>query len=100
MYDTVYGTEGNYGMSSWSVMDQGSYNGLTAPGFCPAAYTAYERMYAGWRQPIELKENVDINNMTPISQGGNTYIIYNDATPNEYYLLEKLLNLLLPIIMM
>ena len=89
MYDTVYGTEGNYGMSSWSVMDQGSYNGLTAPGFCPAAYTAYERMYAGWRQPIELKENVDIKNMTPISQGGNTYIIYNDATPNEYYLLEN-----------
>lgn len=89
MYDTVYGTDGNYGMSSWSVMDQGSYNGLSAPGFCPAAYTAYERMYAGWRQPIELTEDTDIQNMKPISEGGNTYIIYNEANRDEYYLLEN-----------
>lgn len=89
MYDTVRGTDGNYGMSSWSVMDQGSYNGLNAPGFCPASYTAYERMYAGWRQPIELTEDIDILNMKPITDEGNTYIIYNEANRNEYYLLEN-----------
>ena len=87
MYDT--GSEGNYGMYSFSIMDQGSYNGISGPGYNPAEYTAYERMYAGWRQPIELTENTEVSNLKPISKGGDTYIIYNDANRNEYFLLEN-----------
>ena len=87
VYDTAYG--GNYGMNTWSIMDEGQWNGINAPGFTPAAYTAYERMYCGWRQPIELTEDTQVRGMKPITQGGNTYIIYNKGNRNEYYLLEN-----------
>lgn len=84
MYDTSY--SGNYGMGEWDIMDQGSYNGN---GYLPANYTSYERMYAGWIEPIELKENCSVNNMTPLSEKGEAYIIYNDNNSDEYYLLEN-----------
>lgn len=83
MYDTSYH---NYGMGYWDLMDQGSYN---EHGFCPAGYTSYERMYAGWKQPIELKTNTRVTGMRALNDGGNSYIIYNDGHLNEYYLLEN-----------
>ena len=79
----------NYGMCTWSILDQGSYNGLAYMGFIPAGYTAYELMYLGWKQPIELTEDTEVKNMKPLSQNGDTYIIYNDANRNEYFLLEN-----------
>lgn len=87
VYDT--GVNGNYGMNTWSIMDAGEWNGINAPGLTPPCYTAYERMYCGWRQPIELTEDTQVRGMKPISEGGNTYIIYNKANRNEYYLLEN-----------
>lgn len=83
MYDTA---GSNYGMGFWDLMAHGSYNGM---GFCPAGYTSYERMYAGWKQPIELSRNTTVSNMKALSEGGNSYIIYNDGHRNEYYLLEN-----------
>ncbi|SFW22004.1 M6 family metalloprotease domain-containing protein [Prevotellaceae bacterium HUN156] len=84
-YDTDY--SGGQGMGSWDLMDQGSYNG---DGFQPAGYTAYERWFAGWEEPIELKaDNVEVRNMKSLQNGGEFYIIYNDKNENEYYLLEN-----------
>lgn len=84
-YDTGNGGT-NFGMGTWDLMDYGSYNGNS---FCPAAYTAFERAYAGWLDPIELKEPTTVKGMRPISDGGQTFVIYNDANQNEYYLLEN-----------
>ena len=67
-------------------MSSGSYNGNS---FSPAGYTSYERMYCGWKQPIELKNDTVVSNMKAIGDGGDFYIIYNDANRNEYYLLEN-----------
>ncbi|MBQ9652390.1 MAG: M6 family metalloprotease domain-containing protein [Prevotella sp.] len=83
MYDTNYQ---NIGMASWDLMDQGSYNG---DGFVPAGYTSYERMVAGWLEPIELKEAKEVTSMKALSEGGESYIMYNDAHKDEYYLLEN-----------
>lgn len=83
MYD---GDGKNYGMGYWDVMDLGSYNGN---GFQPAGFTAYEKMFCGWQQPIILSTDTIIDNMEAISEGGDTYIIYNDAHPDEYYMLEN-----------
>lgn len=84
-YDTGDGIW--YGMSTWDIMDGGAYNGRA---FLPAAFTAYERMYAGWQQPIELDDkDVDVTDMKALTEGGNTYIIYNKAWKDEYYLLEN-----------
>lgn len=83
MYDT---SGSNFGMYTWDLMSSGSYNGNS---FSPAGYTSYERMYCGWKQPIVLKNDTVVTDMKAIGDGGDFYIIYNDAHPDEYYLLEN-----------
>ena len=84
-YDTS-GDGENFGMDSWSLMDYGCYNG---DSFIPCGYTSYERMWCGWKEPFELKEETQVSGMTAIADGGDTYIIYNQGHPDEYYLLEN-----------
>ena len=83
-YDTEY--KGNYGMGSWDLMCAGNYNGNT---FCPAGYTAYEKMTCGWLTPEELTTDKKVTELKPLSDGGGAYIIYNDDNRNEYYLLAN-----------
>ncbi len=88
MYDTKYG--GNYGMGNWDLLDHGSYNGPNGIGECPAAWTSYERNYAGWLPLTELRPGQTVDAMKPLTQpDGEAYIIYNDANHNEFYLLEN-----------
>jgi len=84
LYDVYYG--GNFGMGHWDLMANGVYNGNA---FCPASYTSYERMVCGWLNPVELQADTLVNEMKPLSEGGTPYIIYNQAHPDEYYLLEN-----------
>ena len=84
-YDTDY--SGGQGMGAWDLMDAGPYNG---DGYQPAGYTSYERWFAGWEEPIELKaEDVEVHNMKSLQNGGEFYIIRNDNNPDEFYLLEN-----------
>ena len=83
MYDTDYQ---NSGMGYWDLMDAGAYNGN---GFCPPEYTSYERWMAGWKEPIELKNDTVITNMKAISENGDCFIMRNDNCDTEYYLLEN-----------
>lgn len=84
MYDTSTNT--NYGMCIWSVMDYGNYMN---DSFTPSCFTAYERMACGWKQPVVLERDTVVASMAPLANGGDTYIIYNDADHDEYYLLEN-----------
>ena len=73
-------------MNAWDLMCSGSYNGNS---YIPAGFTSYEKMYCGWYQPIVLNNDTIVKDMKPLSEGGEFYIIYNDAHPDEYYLLEN-----------
>lgn len=84
MYDTT--GSGGYGMSVFDVMDQGSYNGN---GFVPCNYTAFERIYAGWVEPIELIDPATVKDMKSVSDYGRPFIMYNYKNTNEYFLLEN-----------
>lgn len=84
MYDTV--NQENYGMCTWDIMDQGAYNGNA---FVPAGYTSYERMFCDWMTPHKLTKDTLVQNVKPLSEGGESYILYNDGHLNEYYLLEN-----------
>lgn len=84
MYDTTGG--GGYGMSVFDVMDQGSYNGN---GFVPCNYTAFERIYAGWVEAIELIDPATVKDMKSVSDYGRPFIMYNYKNTNEYFLLEN-----------
>ena len=82
-----YDTQGtNYAMGKWDVMCSGSYNNN---GCTPAGYTSYEKAFAGWIKPIELNTMTRIEDMKPISESKEAYILYNDNNKNEYYLLEN-----------
>ena len=83
-YDTEY--SGNFGMSDWSILDGGCYNG---DGYCPAGYTAYERWFSGWLTPTVLNESCTISDMENIEDNPEAYVIYNDANKDEYYLLAN-----------
>lgn len=84
MYDTT--GSGGYGMSVFDVMDQGSYNGN---GFVPCNYTAFERIYAGWVEAIELESPATVKDMKSVSDYGRPFIMYNYKNTNEYFLLEN-----------
>lgn len=84
MYDTSY--SGYEGTGSYDVMCMGSYNGNS---FIPAGYTAYEKMIAGWTIPVELTDSLQVDSMKPMSQHGQSYIIYNKGHKDEYYLIEN-----------
>ncbi len=85
MYDTS-SNGGNYGMGFYDVMSAGSYNG---GGFTPCNYTAYERIYAGWTEPIVLDEPATIKAMQSSEDYGCPFILYNDKHPDEFYTLEN-----------
>lgn len=84
-YDTRTNAVGQ-GMGYWDLMDSGAYNG---EGFLPSGYTSYERWVAGWKEPIILSEPTTVSNLKALSEGGDSYIMYNDGNNNEYYLLEN-----------
>ena len=84
-YDTL--NSETYGMAYYDLMDAGSYNG---DGFIPCGYSAYEKWLAGWIELTELSnENVTVDALKPMSEGGSGYVIYNDGHPDEFYILEN-----------
>ena len=84
-YDTI--NNETYGMAYYDLMDAGSYNG---DGFIPCGYSAYEKWLAGWVELTELSnENVTVDALKPMSEGGSGYVIYNDGHPEEYYIVEN-----------
>lgn len=84
LYDTAY--SGNYGMGTWDLMNSGSYNGN---GYRPCGYSGYERNFCGWREPKYLTEDTHVEALKGLSDGGDYYIIKNDAYNDEYYILEN-----------
>ena len=88
MYDTNYSNTPT--MGDWDLLASGSYNGPNGIGWCPAGWTSYERAYAGWLEPVELKPNDTVTDMGALEDSdGQAYIIYNDNHKDEYYLLEN-----------
>lgn len=82
-----YDTQGNnFGTGFWDVMASGSYNNNSCT---PAAYTAFERWCMGWLTPKELKTQTDVTGMKPLVESPEAYILYNDANPDEFYMLEN-----------
>lgn len=80
----------NFGMSRWSLMDYGSYNGGNDNGYQPSGFTSYEKMTAGWLNPVVLdSDTVEVQAMQPLEEADEAYVIYNKANPDEYYLLEN-----------
>ena len=73
-----------FGMSSWSIMDQGCYNNN---GHTPCNYNAYEKDFLGWISLVELNAPTQVT-LKPLNKGGEAYKIVNDKNRNEFYVVE------------
>lgn len=73
-------------VGAWDLMDNGEKNG---GGFCPANYSAHERMLMGWIDIPEITTPTTVTGMAPLSDGQQAYMLRNDAYTNEYYILEN-----------
>ena len=80
----------NQSMETWDLMDYGENN---YNGYAPTPLTAWQRELLGW-MTIETLSNPANVEMEPIDNGGKAYRIINDndATGNEYYILESIPN--------
>ncbi|MBR1546737.1 MAG: M6 family metalloprotease domain-containing protein [Prevotella sp.] len=70
----------------WDLMDYGNNNGQ---GYCPAGYSAHERMLMGWLEPTELTSEATITAMPALGEESKAYLIRNDGYANEYYIIEN-----------
>ena len=76
----------NQEMEYWDLMDGGEY---TYNGFCPTAYTAFEKEQMGWQVDIKtLDSDVSVNMTTSTEQRGTAYKIVNPQNDKEYLMLE------------
>lgn len=76
----------NQEMEYWDLMDGGEY---TDAGFCPTAYTAFEKEQMGWQVDIKpLDSDASVTMTTSTEQGGTAYKIVNPQNDKEYLMLE------------
>lgn len=76
----------NQEMEYWDLMDGGEY---TYNGFCPTAYTAFEKEQMGWHVDIKpLDSDASVTMTTSTEQGGTAYKIVNPLNDKEYLMLE------------
>lgn len=91
LYDTGGGNASNLG--DYDVLASGSYNSPTfGLGWVPAGYTAYERRSMNWIDYVVLdstRANDTIRNLRPMSDGGDSYVLYNAGHPAEYFIVEN-----------
>lgn len=86
-YSTTYSK--SFGMGAWDLLSHGEYNGPNGDGECPPPFTAYERWYCGWLEPVALQRDQTITGMPDLQDEPVAYIIRNKAYPSEYFLLEN-----------
>ena len=94
-----YNTEDShaYTVGTWDIMCSGSYNGS---GKTPPSYSAGERFQLGWLQPVQLKA-AGFYTLEPLETTNTAYLLaktdhnlsWENANPNEYWLLENRQNL-------
>lgn len=82
----LHAPEGGFGMNCWDLMDSGCNND---DGFTPCGYTAYEKWIMGWTTPVTLSEPVSISHLSALSRGGESYVIYNESAPSEFFIIEN-----------
>ena len=95
LYPTVTWTDvtnyDNQSLEQWSVLDAGEN---VNNGFYPTPYTAWERSFLGWGNTLTELSVDGQYELKALIDGGTAYKILNpnDATKNEYYILENVPN--------
>ena len=95
MYDTDYSGGGGQAvdLSTWCLMNSGSWNGPQNKGGCtPPIFSAWCREQLGWFPVYEIgsTKHITMPNPHTANPANDTIILkYTTATPNEYFLIEN-----------
>lgn len=74
-------------LGQFEIMDKGPQ---LDDYFQPAGYSAYERWYCGWLEPVELQRSRLYNNVRPLEESGEAFVLYCDnPSGNEFYMFEN-----------
>lgn len=87
-YTNIEAQHHNQQMQYWDLMDGGEYS---YNGFCPTAYTAWEKQHFGW--PVTLEELSASQQVTmnhPTTEGGKAYKLVNPDRATDYIVLENI----------
>jgi len=86
-YDTDYETSGLFsGTGRWDLMDKGLYNGSKS-GSQPAHFNPFEKIRAGWIQPILLTQPTTLT--LPDVTSNPVVYMFPTKTDGEFYYLEN-----------
>ena len=85
-YDTRNTYNTNFGMDAWSLMDYGCYND---DGNTPIGYSGYERAFMGWLEYVDPVPGTTYTLDALNLESGQAVKVQNDASANEYYVLEN-----------
>lgn len=79
----------NQSMEEWDLMDGGEN---TYYGYYPTPYTAWEREWMGWTEKMETLDKAANVTLKSLNNGGKGMRVINDndASGNEYYILENI----------
>lgn len=92
-YDTSNNRNNPHVPGAWNIMSSGSYNGR---GKTPPAYSAEDRFYLGWLQPIQIETGGQYS-LSSLNSSNSAYLLAskssnlsgNNPDPVEYFLLEN-----------
>ena len=87
-FPDMYDTNGQrlYGMGYYDPLSVGCYLGNS---FVPCNFTAWERTFAGWVDPIEIDRAATVKAMHSAADYGRPLIMHSDSNADEYYLFEN-----------
>lgn len=77
----------NQAMEEWSLMDAGEY---VSNGYCPTAYTAWERAFFGWATLSDLTESKTGLTLTNLDNGGTAYQVKHKTNTNEAFVMQNI----------
>ena len=83
----------NQELEYWSLMDGGEN---VSNGYCPVAYTAFERKHMGWSDYVEMEDGKTYS-LTTADKGGRGHVYYNPNTlaagrVSDYFVFENIQN--------
>ncbi|MFC1484300.1 M6 family metalloprotease domain-containing protein [Candidatus Neomarinimicrobiota bacterium] len=86
----LYDTDGSSnGLSGWSLMASGSWNGPSHIGGSPSHPDAWSRAWMGLATPLNVSANLISQSIGPIEIQPSIYKLWTDGKPGkEYFLVE------------